>query len=315
MRKKITLVGAGNIGGTLALLASMKNMGDVHLIDISEGIPQGKALDLSQAGAVEGFNAHVHGHNDMGALEGSDVVIVTAGVARKPGMSRDDLLEINTKIISDIAGHISKKCPEAFVIMVTNPLDAMVWLMRDVSGLPHKKVVGMAGILDSSRFRFFLSEALGVSTDDISAMVLGGHGDTMVPLLDFSFVGGVPLLTLVKMGWLSQKQLDDIVDRTRKGGGEIVSHLKTGSAFYAPASSAIEMAAAYLGDQRRILPCAAYLSGEYGVDGLYVGVPVVIGAGGVERIIELPLSPTEKSAFDASVASVKDLVAEIKEIL
>ncbi len=312
MSKKIALVGAGNIGGTLAFLAAMKDMGEVHLIDITEGIPQGKALDLCQAGSVEGFNTRLVGHNDMTALKNSDVVIVTAGVARTPGMSRDDLLKKNTGTITSIGEAIRHQCPDAFVVMVTNPLDAMAWLVREVSGLPYEKVVGMAGVLDSARFRFFLAEALNVSVEDVSAMVLGGHGDTMVPLLDFSFVGGVPLTTLVEIGWLSQKRLDEIVERTRKGGGEIVTHLKKGSAFYAPASSAMQMAQAYLGDQKRILTCAAYLNGEYDVDGIYVGVPVVIGSRGVERVVELPLNSVEKRAFDASVESVKTLVNKIK---
>lgn len=311
-RRKIALIGAGNIGGTLALLCGVKNLGDVVLFDVMEGIPQGKALDISQAGAVEGFDVSFTGTNDYKDIQGADVVIVTAGVPRKPGMSRDDLLSINAKVTTQVAEGIKKHAPNAFVIMVTNPLDAMVWVMREKSGLPHHKVVGMAGVLDSGRFKTFLSEALGVSVRDIHAAVMGGHGDSMVPLVRYSTVAGVPLPELVKMGWISQKEIDDIVQRTRVGGGEIVELLKTGSAFYAPASSAISMAESYLHDLKRILPCAAWLQGEYGVKDLYVGVPVVIGAKGVEKIIELELTDEETEMFNQSAESVRELVKSLK---
>jgi len=312
MRKKIALVGAGNIGGTLALLAAQKHLGDVVLIDVAEGIPQGKALDISQAGSVERFDVRVEGSNDMAALEGADVVIVTAGIPRKPGMSRDDLLQTNASITKSVAQNIRKYSPKAFVITITNPLDAMVWLMQQESGLPPSHVVGMAGILDSSRFRRFLAEAFDVSIDNVVATVLGGHGDTMVPLLRYSSIAGVPLPDLVKMGWTTQEKLEAIVDRTRKGGGEIVAHLKTGSAFYAPAASAIEMAESYLHDRKRILPCAAHLNGEYGVTDLYVGVPVLIGKGGVERVIEYHLTAEEQKMFDYSVEAVRSLINHVK---
>src|SRR5476649_1470718 len=288
-RKKIALVGAGQIGGTLALLAGMKELGDVILLDVVEGVPQGKALDIAEASPVDGFNAGFSGSNDYADLEGADVVIVTAGIPRKPGMSRDDLIGVNTGIIKTVGEGIKKHCPNAFVIVITNPLDVMVWVMREVTGLPGNKVVGMAGVLDSSRFRYFLSEEFGVSVQDVTAFVLGGHGDTMVPSVRYSTVAGIPLPDLVKMGWTTQERLDAMVERTRKGGGEIVNLLKTGSAFYAPAASAIAMAESYLKDQRRVLPCAALLIGQYGVNDMYVGVPVVIGAGGVERIMEIAL--------------------------
>lgn len=311
-RRKIALIGAGNIGGTLALLCGVKNLGDVVLFDVTEGISQGKALDISQAGAVEGFDVSFTGTNDYKDIEGADVVIVTAGVPRKPGMSRDDLLSINTKITMQVAEGIKKNAPNAFVIMITNPLDAMVWVMREQSGLPHHKVVGMAGVLDSARFKTFLSEALNVSVRDIHAAVMGGHGDSMVPLVRYSTVAGVPLPELVKTGRISQKEIDDIVQRTRVGGGEIVNLLKTGSAFYAPAFSAISMAESYLHDLKRILPCAAWLRGEYGVKDLYVGVPVVIGAKGVEKIIELELTDEETEMFNQSAESVRELMKAIK---
>lgn len=312
MRKKIALVGSGNIGGTLAFLAGMKDLGDVILLDITEGIPQGKGLDLNQAGPVEGFDSHIHGSNNMADMKDADVVIVTAGSPRKPGMSRDDLIEINQKVIRSVAQNIKKYCPKAFVIVITNPLDVMVWVMQHESGLPANKVVGMAGILDSSRFRSFLAEEYNVSAKDVVATVMGGHGDTMVPLLRFSSVGGVPLPETVKMGWTTQDKLDAIVDRTRKGGGEIVGLLKTGSALYAPAAAAIEMAESYLKDKRRILPCAAKLNGEYGIKDLYVGVPAVIGKNGVEKVIEFPLNAEEKSAFDNSISAVKKLLTSVK---
>jgi malate dehydrogenase len=306
-RHKIALVGAGNIGGTLAMLAGLKELGDVSLFDIAEGIPQGKALDIAQSSPIEGFNAVVGGANGYDALAGADVVIVTAGVARKPGMSRDDLVGINTKVMTQVGEGIKNNCPHAFVICITNPLDAMVGVLQRASGLPHSHVVGMAGVLDSARFRYFLAEEFNVSVQDVTAFVLGGHGDTMVPLTRYSAVAGIPVPDLIKMGWSSQQKIDEIVQRTRDGGAEIVGLLKTGSAFYAPASSAIEMADAYLKDKKRLLPCAAYVDGAYGLDGLYVGVPVIIGAGGVERIVEIQLNEAEQSMFSHSVDAVKAL--------
>ena len=306
-RHKIALVGAGNIGGTLAMLAGLKELGDVSLFDIAEGIPQGKALDIAQSSPIEGFNAVVGGANGYDALAGADVVIVTAGVARKPGMSRDDLVGINTKVMTQVGEGIKNNCPHAFVICITNPLDAMVGVLQRASGLPHSHVVGMAGVLDSARFRYFLAEEFNVSVQDVTAFVLGGHGDTMVPLTRYSAVAGIPVPDLIKMGWSSQQKIDEIVQRTRDGGAEIVGLLKTGSAFYAPASSAIEMADTYLKDKKRLLPCAAYVDGAYGLDGLYVGVPVIIGAGGVERIVEIQLNEAEQSMFSHSVDAVKAL--------
>ena len=314
-RNKIALIGAGNIGGTLALLAGLKDLGDVVLFDIARGIPQGKALDLAQTGPVEGYDGAMGGAGGMAAIKNSDVVIVTAGVPRKPGMSRDDLIGINAGVISSIAGGIKKYCPKAFVIVVTNPLDAMVWVMREKSGLPHNKVVGMAGVLDSARFRHFLADEFNVSVEDVTAFVLGGHGDTMVPLVRYSTVAGIPLPDLIKMGWTTKARLDAIVERTRNGGAEIVGLLKTGSAFYAPAAAAIAMAESYLKDKKRVLPCAAWLSGEYGVRGMYVGVPVVIGAKGVERVVKINLSTREKAMFDRSVAAVRELIKASKRIL
>ncbi|MDX1974642.1 MAG: malate dehydrogenase [Rickettsiales bacterium] len=311
-RKKIALVGAGMIGGTLAHLAELKNLGDVVLFDIAEGLPQGKALDISQSSAVDGADVHIKGTNDYADIKDSDVIIVTAGVPRKPGMSRDDLVSINTGIVKTVGENIKKYAPNAFVIVITNPLDAMVYVMQKVSGLPANKVVGMAGVLDSSRFAFFLAEALNVSIADINAFVLGGHGDTMVPVVDYTTISGIPLPEFVKMGWLKQDKLDQIVQRTRDGGAEIVGLLKTGSAYYAPAASAIRMAEAYLYDKKRILPCAAYLTGQYGVKDLYVGVPVVIGAGGAEKIVEISLKPEQKAMFDKSVAAVKGLCDAVK---
>jgi len=313
-RKKIALIGSGQIGGTLALLAGIKELGDIVLFDIAEGVPQGKALDIAEASPVEGFDAHVSGANSYEGIAGADVIIVTAGVPRKPGMSRDDLLGINLKVMDSVGQGIRAHAPNAFVICITNPLDAMVWALRKASGLPANKVVGMAGVLDSARFRYFLSQEFNVSVEDVTAFVLGGHGDDMVPSLRYSTVGGVSLVDLVKMGWTSQDKLDAIVERTRKGGGEIVNLLKTGSAFYAPASSAIAMAESYLRDKRRVLPCAAELNGEYGVHGLYVGVPVIIGANGVEKVMEVTLDATEKAMFEKSVASVNGLVEACKTI-
>lgn len=308
-RNKIALIGAGNIGGTLAHLIGLKELGDVVLFDIIEGIPQGKALDLAESSPVEGFDCAMKGANDYADIAGADVVIVTAGIARKPGMSRDDLVGINTKVMGSVGAGIKAHCPDAFVICITNPLDAMVSMLQEASGLPHQKVVGMAGVLDSARFRYFLAEEFNVSVEDVTAFVLGGHGDTMVPSIRYSTVGGIPVPDLIKMGWSTQAKIDEIVQRTRDGGAEIVALLKTGSAFYAPASSAVQMAESYLKDKRRVLPCAAYLSGEYGVDGLYVGVPTVLGANGVERIIEIALDADEKANFDKSITAVKELVS------
>lgn len=313
-RNKIALIGAGQIGGTLALLAGLKDLGDVVLFDIVDGVPQGKALDLAEASPVEGFDAHYSGASKYSAIRGADVVIVTAGVPRKPGMSRDDLLEINLKVMGQVGAGIKKYAPKAFVICITNPLDAMVWALQKTSGLPANMVVGMAGVLDSARFRYFLAEEMNVSVEDVTAFVLGGHGDTMVPLPRYSTVAGIPLPDLVKMGWMSKKRLDEIVQRTRDGGAEIVGLLKTGSAFYAPASSAIAMAESFLRDKKRVLPAAAYLSGEYGVRGLYVGVPTVIGAKGVERVIEVELGRAEKNALNKSIESVTGLVDACKGI-
>jgi malate dehydrogenase len=297
-RKKIALIGGGQIGGTLAHLVALKELGDVVLFDIVEGLPQGKSLDIAQSGPVEGFNAKLKGTNSYADIAGSDVVIVTAGVPRKPGMSRDDLLGINLKVMSAVGEGIKAHAPNAFVICITNPLDAMVWALRQFCGLPHNKVVGMAGVLDSARFRHFLADELNVSVEDVSAFVLGGHGDTMVPMPRFSTVSGISLPELVTMGWIKQDRLDQIIQRTRDGGAEIVGLLKTGSAFYAPASSAIQMAESYLKDQKRVLPCAAYVDGKYGLKDVYVGVPVIIGEGGVERIVELKLTPQEREMFD-----------------
>ena len=307
-RSKIALIGSGMIGGTLAHLAGLKELGDIVLFDIAEGIPQGKALDIAESSPVEGFDARLSGANDYAAIEGADVCIVTAGVARKPGMSRDDLLGINLKVMEQVGAGIAKYAPNAFVICITNPLDAMVWALQKFSGLPKAKVVGMAGVLDSARFRHFLAEEFKVSVEDVTAFVLGGHGDTMVPLTRYSTVAGIPLTDLVKMGWLTAERLEEIVQRTRDGGAEIVGLLKTGSAYYAPAASAILMAESYLKDKKRVLPAAAALKGEYGQNDLYVGVPVVIGAEGVERIIEIELNGDEKAAFEKSVGSVKGLM-------
>ena len=313
-RNKIALVGAGMIGGTLAHLAGLKELGDVVMFDIAEGLPDGKALDLAQSSPVEDFDSRLSGTNQYADLKGADVIIVTAGVARKPGMSRDDLLEINLKVMSQVGAGIKKYAPKAFVICITNPLDAMVWALQKASGLPRNMVVGMAGVLDSARFRYFLAAEFDVSVEDVTAFVLGGHGDTMVPLPRYSTVAGIPLTDLIKMRWLTKKRLDEIVKRTRNGGAEIVGLLKTGSAYYAPASSAITMAESYLKDKKRVLPCAAYLNGEYGVKGLYVGVPVVIGAKGMERVVEIELNASERKDFMASVEAVKGLVEACKKI-
>jgi malate dehydrogenase len=313
-RSKIGLIGAGQIGGTLAHLVGLKELGDVVMFDIAEGLPQGKGLDIAESSPVDGFDARYKGTQSYSDLDGCDVVIVTAGVPRKPGMSRDDLLGINLKVMEAVGAGIKQYCPKAFVVCITNPLDAMVWALQKFSGLSSKKIVGMAGVLDSARFRFFLSEELGVSVEDVSAFVLGGHGDDMVPLVRYSTVAGIPLPDLVKMGWTTQAKIDAVVERTRKGGGEIVNLLKTGSAFYAPAASAIAMAESYLKDKRRVLPCATYLEGHYGQKGLFLGVPVVIGAAGVERIVEIDLNKEEKAMFEKSVASVKGLIDACQSI-
>jgi malate dehydrogenase len=306
-RNKIALIGSGNIGGTLALLAGLKELGDIVLFDIQEGVPQGKALDIAQATPIEGFDASVTGANAYDALADADVVIVTAGVARKPGMSRDDLVGINTKVMTQVGEGIKNNCPGAFVICITNPLDAMVGVLQRASGLPAARVVGMAGVLDSARFRCFLAEEFNVSVEDVTAFVLGGHGDTMVPLVRYSAVAGIPVPDLIAMGWSTEEKIAQIVQRTRDGGAEIVGLLKTGSAFYAPASSAIEMADAYLKDKKRLLPCAAYVDNAYGLDGMYVGVPVILGAGGVERVVEIALNEEEQAMFAHSVDAVKAL--------
>ena len=306
-RNKIALIGSGNIGGTLALLAGIKELGDIALFDIAEGIPSGKALDIVQASPVEKFDANIIGGSDYSVLSDSDVVIVTAGVPRKPGMNRDDLIETNTNVMKQVGKGIANNCPDAFVICITNPLDAMVGVLQRAAKLKTNKIVGMAGVLDSARFRYFLAEEFNVSVRDVSAFVLGGHGDSMVPLIRYSTVAGIPVPDLVAMNWTTQEKIDSIVQRTRDGGAEIVGLLKTGSAFYAPASSAIEMAESYLKDQRRLLPCAAWCDGEYGLDGLFVGVPAIIGKGGIEKVVEIKLNTEEKEMFEKSVEAVRQL--------
>ena len=313
-RKKIALIGGGQIGGTLAHLAGLKELGDIVIFDIVDGIPQGKALDLAESSPVSGFDAALRGTKSYSAIRGADVVIVTAGVPRKPGMSRDDLIEINLKVMRQVGEGIKRYAPKAFVICITNPLDAMVWALQKFSGLPKNKVVGMAGVLDAARFRYFLAEEFNVSVRDVTAFVLGGHGDTMVPSVRYSTVAGIPLPDLVKMKWTTQKRIDEIVQRTRDGGAEIVALLKTGSAFYAPAASAIEMAEAYLKDQKRVLPCAAHLNGEYGQKNIYVGVPVVIGEKGVERVVEIKLDAGERAGFRKSVKAVQGLLDACRKI-
>jgi malate dehydrogenase, NAD-dependent len=313
-RRKIALIGAGQIGGTLAHLIGLKELGDVVLFDIADGVPQGKGLDIAESSPVDGFDAGYKGTSDYADIKGADVIIVTAGVPRKPGMSRDDLVGINLKVMESVGAGIKQYAPDAFVICITNPLDAMVWALQKFAGLKPNKIVGMAGVLDSARFRHFLTLEFGVSTKDVSAFVLGGHGDDMVPLTRYSTVAGIPLPDLVEMGWTTQEKLDAIVERTRKGGGEIVNLLKTGSAFYAPAASAVAMAEAYLKDQKRVLPCAAHLSGEYGVKDMFVGVPVVLGAKGVERVVEVKFTDAEKEMFAKSLASVQGLIDACKEI-
>ncbi|GGJ03234.1 malate dehydrogenase [Neoroseomonas lacus] len=314
-RKKIALIGAGNIGGTLAHLIGLKELGDVVLFDVFPGVAAGKALDIMQSGPVDGFDSAMAGAGDYAAIAGSDVVIITAGFPRMPGMSRDDLVSKNAGVIAQVAEGVKTHCPNAFVIVITNPLDAMVWVFQQKSGLPPHKVVGMAGVLDSSRFRLFLAHEFNVSVEDVTAFVLGGHGDTMVPLTRYSTVAGIPVPDLIKMGWTTQEKIDAIVARTANGGGEIVKLLEKGSAFYAPAASAIAMAEAYLKDKKRVLPCAAWLTGQYGVKDLYVGVPVVIGEGGVERIVEIDLAPAEKAAFDKSCGAVQELLDACKKLV
>ena len=313
-RKKLALIGGGQIGGTLAHLAAMKELGDVVLFDIVEGLPQGKALDIAQSAPIDGYDAELSGTNAYEAIAGADVVIVTAGVPRKPGMSRDDLLGINLKVMGAVGAGIKNFAPDAFVICITNPLDAMVWALQKYSGVPTNKIVGMAGVLDSARFRHFLAAEFCVSVEDVTAFVLGGHGDTMVPLARYSAVAGIPVPDLVKMGWTTEERIGEIIQRTRDGGAEIVSLLKTGSAYYAPAAAAIQMAESYLKDKKRLLPCAAYLSGQYGVDGLYVGVPAVIGAGGIERIVEVELQGDEETGFRNSITAVEGLIEAVKDI-
>jgi malate dehydrogenase len=314
-RNKIALIGAGNIGGTLAHLIGLKELGDVVLFDVFGGIAAGKALDIMQSGPVDGFDAVMTGGSDYAAINNADVVIVTAGFPRTPGMSRDDLIGKNAGVIAEVADGIKTHCPDAFVICITNPLDAMVWVMKEKSGLPANKVVGMAGVLDSSRFRLFLAHEFGVSVEDVTAFVLGGHGDTMVPLIRYSTVAGIPVPDLIKMGWTTQAKIDAVCERTANGGGEIVKLLERGSAFYAPAASAVAMAEAYLKDKKRVLPCAAYLTGEYGIKDLYVGVPVVIGAGGVEKIVEIKLNSTEQAAFEKSCGAVKELIEASRKLI
>jgi malate dehydrogenase len=313
-RNRIALIGSGMIGGTLAHLIGLKELGDVVLFDIAEGIPQGKGLDIAQSSAVEGFDARFAGASAYSAIEGADVCIVTAGVPRKPGMSRDDLLGINLKVMEQVGAGIKKYAPKAFVICITNPLDAMVWALQKFSGLPKDMVVGMAGVLDSARFRYFIASEFNVSVEDVSAFVLGGHGDSMVPLTRYSTVAGIPLPDLVSMGWTTKQRIEEIVQRTRDGGAEIVGLLKTGSAFYAPAHSAIAMAEAFLKDKKRVLPCAVSLKGEYGVRDRYIGVPAVIGAKGVERVIEIDLNKAERAMFDSSIAAVDGLIEACTKI-
>ncbi|MEM9495453.1 MAG: malate dehydrogenase [Pseudomonadota bacterium] len=307
-RKKIAMIGAGMIGGTLAHIAAQKELGDVVLFDIMEGIPEGKGLDIAESAPIDGYDSRLKGTQDYADIEGADVCIVTAGVARKPGMSRDDLVGINLKVMKAVGEGIAKHAPNALVICITNPLDAMVWALQKFSGLPHNKVIGMAGILDSARFRHFLAEEFDVSVESVTAFVLGGHGDTMVPLTRYSTVAGIPLPDLIEMGWTSQDKIDAIVERTRKGGGEIVALLKTGSAYYAPAASAIQMAESYIKDKKVVVPCAAFLTGQYGLNDLYVGVPIVLGEGGAERIVEVKFNDDEKAMFENSVAAVRELM-------
>jgi malate dehydrogenase len=307
MRKKIALIGGGNIGGVMAEQAAYRELGDVVIFDVVEGLPQGKALDMAEGAPLVGSDARITGANDYADIAGADIVIITAGLARKPGMSRDDLLATNLKIMKSVAEGVRDHAPDAYVIVVSNPLDAMVYTFKQVSGFPKNRVVGMAGILDSTRFRSFVAWELGVSVEDVTALVLGGHGDTMVPLVRYCTVAGIPIQQLIP-----QDRIDAIVERTKGAGGEVVALLKTGSAFVSPALSALEMAEAILKDKKRVVACACLCEGEYGVDGLYVGVPCVLGAGGVERIIEAELDESERKAFDASVEHVRALVDQIE---
>lgn len=315
MRAKIALIGSGQIGGTLAHLIGLKELGDVVLVDINENIPQGKALDLAQSSPIEGFDCNLKGTSSYSDIQDADVIIITAGIPRKPGMSRDDLLEVNAKVMTEVGHNIARYAPHAFVIVVTNPLDVMVYVLQKASGLPPRMVVGMAGILDSSRFRYFLAQALNVSVDDVQAMVMGGHGDSMVPLIRYTSIAGIPLQDIITMGWISQSNVDAMVERTRQGGAEIVNLLKTGSAYFAPASSAIAMAESYLKDKKRVFPCAAYLEGQYNVNDLYVGVPIQIGAKGVEKIIELDLNDQEQEMLNHSVKGVQELIKAVQPFL
>lgn len=314
-RPRIALIGAGNIGGTLAHLVGLKELGDVVLFDVFGGLAAGKALDIEQASPIEGFDAALEGGADYAAIAGANVVIVTAGFPRQPGMSRDDLISKNASVITEVAAGIRRHCPQAFVIVITNPLDAMVWVMREKSGLPPHKIVGMAGVLDSARLRLFLAREFGVSVEDVTAFVLGGHGDAMVPLVRYATVAGIPLPDLIGMGWTTAERINAIVARTANGGGEIIKLLERGSAFYAPASAAIAMAESYLKDKKRVLACAAWLTGQYGISDLYVGVPVIIGAGGVERVVELALNETEKKAFEKSCAGVRALIETARTLI
>ena len=310
-RNKISLIGAGNIGGTLAHLAGLKNLGDIVLFDLKADYACGKSLDVEQSSVVENFNANITGTSDYSAIKNSDVIIVTAGIPRKPGMSRDDLINTNANVIKSVAKGIKKNAPNAFVIVITNPLDAMVYIMQKETGFDPKKVVGMAGVLDSSRMSLFLAKEFNVSVEDVKSFVLGGHGDTMVPLIRYASVAGIPIPDLIKMGWTTQEKIDQIIQRTRDGGAEIVKLLGNGSAYYAPATAAIEMAESYLKDKRKILPVAAYLTGEYGINNIYIGVPTIIGANGVEKIIEVELNQEERVNFDNSVQAVKNLIKNL----
>lgn len=312
---KIALIGGGQIGQNLALLAAQRNIPEIVMFDVFEGMAQGKCLDLNQLCSITGSDSRISGTNSFADIKDADVCIITAGVPRKPGMNREDLLEINLKVVKTVAEGIKTYAPNALVIMVTNPIDSMVYAFQQLSGLPTKKILGMAGVLDAARFKTFLSWELKVSRDDISALVLGGHGDDMVPLVRYSTVAGIPLPTLIEMGWLSSVKLEEIVQRTRMGGGEIVKLLGNGSAFFAPAQSAMEMADSYLNDKRRLLPCAAFLQGEYGVQDMFLGVPVVIGAHGIEKIVELPLTTQEQTSLNRSIESVAQVIAEVKKLL
>ncbi len=313
--KKISLIGAGNIGGTLASLISMKNLGNVTLVDVFEGIAKGKSLDINQSNAINSSSVEINGTKNLKDIKDSDVIIVTAGIARKPGMSRDDLIETNFKIMKEIAISIKKFSPDSFVICITNPLDAMVWTLKKISGLPKNMIVGMAGILDSARFRYFLSKEIDICMENINAMVLGGHGDTMVPLINYTTVSGIPIKKFIEKGIISSKKVSEIIKKTRNGGGEIVSLMKDSSAFFAPAISGIEIAESFLNNQKKLLPCSTYLDGEYGCKDIFVGVPVVIGNNGVEKILEIDFDKTEKINFKNSIKAVKELTNKCKKLL